>query len=491
MTQNKEQLEQELLDLLTEQEYDLQYNKFNYLYPDTGKFKKEAYPVHWEYMQAGDRFMERALIAGNGTGKTWGVGSYEMTAHLTGKYPSDWEGRKFLNPIKAWCVGVSNAQVKRVMQGGLLGSMRDVGSGMIPKKLIVLPLRMKSGVADVVEVCYVRHVSGGLSECTFMSCEQDVKAFMGDSIDFAWMDEEPKNMSYYAETLARLRNPVRAGCISSTFTPLSGMSDVVLSFLPDGVIPEGGVHHSNPSKYVRNISVYDVPHLPADYVENIKRSYPAHELNARLYGIPSLGSGVIYPYPEDDIFIKPNIDIQPWWPTAYGFDVGWNKTAVVWISQDPKSKIYYVWSEHYVGETLPALHASAIKARGEWIQGAIDPASNGGSQRDGLTLFSEYENEGLHITVANNAVEAGILRTGQLMATSRLKIFSTCVNLRAEYRMYCRDEKGKIIKKRDHALDALRYGLMSFGDIASAAPDEDYKEYKPSYNTERDPITGY
>lgn len=488
--QNKEQLEAELLELLESQEHDLQYNKVKYLYPAEGKFKKDNYPVHIEYMNSGDKYMERALIAGNGTGKTWGVGSYEMYVHLTGLYPDWWEGRKFANAIKAWCVGVSNLEVKKVMQYGLLGSMNDVGSGMIPKDLIKIPLRMKSGVTDAVETFYVKHKSGGWSECTFMSCEQERKAFQGASIDFIWMDEEPKDISIYAECIARLRNPVRAGCISSTFTPLSGLSDVCLSFLPGGALPENGINPECPSKYVRNISVYDVPHLTAEYIENIKRAYPAHEMGARLYGLPSLGSGAIYPYPEDDIFINP-IEIQAWWPRAYGLDVGWNRTAAVWVAYDPDSKIYYTYSEHYVAETLPALHASAIKARGDWIAGAIDPASTGGSQIDGRALFDLYEQEGLLLALADNSIEAGILKLGQLLATGRMKVFTTCQNLRTEYRIYRRDEKGNIIKKKDHAMDAWRYIVMIFHDVACTEPDPDYQPYRESYSGDRDPITGY
>jgi hypothetical protein len=47
------------------------------------------------------------------------------------------------------------------------------------------------------------------------------------------------------------------------------------------------------------------------------------------------------------------------------------------------------------------------------------------------------------------------------MATGRLKIFKSLSNLRDEFRIYRRDEKGKIEKEDDHAMDAMRYLVMS------------------------------
>lgn len=42
-----------------------------------------------------------------------------------------------------------------------------------------------------------------------------------------------------------------------------------------------------------------------------------------------------------------------------------------------------------------------------------------------------------------------------------IKVFSTLHNWLSEFRIYRRDEHGKIIKKKDHAMDATRYLVMS------------------------------
>jgi len=188
-----------------------------------------------------------------------------------------------------------------------------------------------------------------------------------------------------------------------------------------------------------------------------------------MKGIPSLGAGAIYPIPEDDVFIDP-IKLPEFYPRGYGLDVGWNKTAAVWGAWDRDNDIIYAYSEHYRGQAEPPVHASAIKARGSWIHGAIDPASRGGSQANGVKLLSLYEKNGLHLEMANNAVEAGILEVYQRLSEGRLKIFNTLEATKKEYRIYRRNEKGLIVKQNDHAMDALRYLVMTIQDIAKTRP---------------------
>src|SRR6516162_8297821 len=43
-------------------------------------------------------------------------------------------------------------------------------------------------------------------------------------------------------------------------------------------------------------------------------------------------------------------------------------------ARDPASGMVYLYSEHYQGQGEPSSHAQAIRARGDWILGVIDPA---------------------------------------------------------------------------------------------------------------------
>jgi phage terminase large subunit-like protein len=462
MTDNKEEehqtpeekLKLEILELMGKKEEYLRYHKMENIFPDTGIFARELYPKHLEFMDAGSKYRQRAIIAANRTGKTL-MGAYEMTLHLTGLYPHWWKGKTFHKPIEAWAASVNNQTTKDVMQKELVGKINDMGSGMIPKDLIGSTSR-KSGVVDALETVYVKHVSGGWSEITFKSYEQGRDAFQGTKKQVIWLDEEPKDPSIYTECLTRTMDKFDPGSIYCTFTPLFGLSDVVLTFLDGGRFPEGGVSPSNPHKFVVNVTWDDVPHLSEEQKEEILASYSKHERAARSEGVPSLGSGAIYPFLEKDITC-PRTEIHPWWPRAYGFDVGWRRTAAIWGAVNPDTGVVYLYSEHYMGEVAPAIHASAIKARGEWIQGVIDPGSHGSSQASGEQLFDLYEAEGLHIENATNDVEPGIMRVYQMFETGQLKIMDDLYNTLSEIRVYRRDEKGKIVKKNDHLMDALRY----------------------------------
>ena len=56
-------------------------------------------------------------------------------------------------------------------------------------------------------------------------------------MDIIWLDEEPP-MSIYAECL--LRTMVSNGLILLTFTPLLGLTELVLLFLPGGKLSKEG-----------------------------------------------------------------------------------------------------------------------------------------------------------------------------------------------------------------------------------------------------------
>jgi hypothetical protein len=105
------------------------------------------------------------------------------------------------------------------------------------------------------------------------------------------------------------------------------------------------------------------------------------------------------------------------------------------------------------------------------MNGVIDPASRGRGQRDGEQLYENYIELGLRITKAENGVEAGLFDVWQRLSTGRLKVFKTMQHWLAEYRLYRRDEKGAIVKKDDHLMDATRYYVVSGIHVGAVAPD--------------------
>ncbi|UYN96593.1 MAG: hypothetical protein KIT25_06575 [Enhydrobacter sp.] len=210
----------------------------------------------------------------------------------------------------------------------------------------------------------------------------------------------------------------------------------------------------------------DALHLSPKEREVLWAEVPPHQRDARARGVPQLGSGAIYPIAENDIVVEP-FELPRWWPRAYGLDVGWNRTAAVWGAHDRDSDCLYLYSEHSRGHAEPAAHAAAVRSRGAWMTGAIDPASRGRNQSDGLQLLQRYVELGLSLVPAANGVDAGLLAVWDRLATGRLKVFASLRHWLDEFRLYRRDEKGTVVKVDDHLMDATRYLVVTGLDVAA------------------------
>jgi phage terminase large subunit-like protein len=421
---------------------------FRTLFSDGGPLRRELYPKHIEFFAAGAQYNERLFMAANRVGKTV-AGAFETTCHLTGLYPSWWQGRRFEDATDGWACGTNSQTTRDVVESVLLG--KSPGLGMIPAEVIVKTSAGR-GAAGSVEIVRVRHVSGKISKLGLKSYEQGRRSFEGEAKDFIWCDEEPP-MDVYIEMLYRLLTT--KGLIWTTFTPLLGLSEVVTAFLETE-------NESRGSKHYIQAGWKDVPHLDEEDRRKLTANTPLYQVKARTEGEPTLGAGAVYPISESDIVV-PVRAIPENWPRAYGMDVGWNRTAVVWGACDPGNGVIYLYSEHYQGQGEPDSHAQAIRARGVWIPGVIDPACLGSSQIDGRTLMQMYSGLGLTLRPAVNAVEAGINEVWNLLVSGRLKVMANLSNCLNEFRRYHRDDKGsgKIVKQADHLMDAMRYLIVS------------------------------
>lgn len=451
----------ELLQLLEEKQRRISRRKIYTYYPDEGPLRRELYHKHLRFFEAGAKYRQRLMLAANRVGKTEGVGLYELVWHLTGDYPEWWTGRRFDRHVKAWAAGDTGKTVREILQAKLLGPVGQWGTGLVPGDTIERISR-GAGVADSVDSIYVRSKFGGLSQLTLKSYDQRRESFQGTEQDVILLDEEPP-MDIYTECL--LRTMTNNGMLMLTFTPLMGMSEVVLAFLPGGQIEE----RSDGSKFVVMATWDDAPHLDEDVKKELWNSIPPFQRDARSKGVPQLGAGAIYPVPESDIVI-PDFDIPAHWPRVYGMDVGWNRTAAVWGAIDRETNTTYLYSEHYRGQAEPIIHADSIKGRGEWIPGVIDPASRGRNQKDGDQLLQQYTELGLELQTAINAREAGLYAVWQRMSGGKLKVFKSLGNWLSEFRLYRRDEKGNVVKENDHLMDATRYLVVSGLQVATTEP---------------------
>ena len=93
--------------------------------------------------------------------------------------------------------------------------------------------------ADAVDFVEIKHASGGMSRLVFKSYDQGRESFQASKVDVGLMDEEPP-LHIYTEMLTRTLSTVPGepnGLVLCAFTPLKGISETVLRFLPGGAYP--------------------------------------------------------------------------------------------------------------------------------------------------------------------------------------------------------------------------------------------------------------
>jgi hypothetical protein len=73
---------------------------------------------------------------------------------------------------------------------------------------------------------------------------------------------------------------------------------------------------------------------------------------------------------------------------------------------------------------------------------------------------------GLDLELPDKAVEAGIQRVWEAMSAGKFKVFASCGPWFEEFRLYRRDEKGRVVKQNDHLMDSSRYLVVSGMDRA-------------------------
>lgn len=438
-------------------------------------YKKQA-----EFHTAGARYRERLLMAGNQLGKTYAAGN-EVTFHVTGMYPDDWKGKRFTKNVRGWVGSVTSELTRDGAQRILLGPVGQWGTGCIPKELIV-DIKRARGVPDAVETILVRHINGDISQITFKSYKDGREAWQAETLDFIWYDEEPPE-DIYTEGVTRTNNT--KGVVFLTFTPLLGMSNVVMRFYEK----VGGKPH--PDRHITNMTIHDVEHYSEEQKTQIIAAYPAHEREARALGIPMLGSGRIFPIAEEVLKEPPLQELPKNWKQIIGMDFGWDHpTAAVRLLYDEPNDCIHVVSAYRQSEATPLIHAAAIKPWGDWIpvawpHDALQHDKSGEQYRKlysdhGLAMLSEHASYG---DKRGNGVEEGLMDILQRMQTGRFKVDATLSQWWEEFRMYHRKD-GKIVKERDDLMSATRYAVMMIRHAipAEQAPRRPDRYARSGYN---------
>ncbi len=386
------------------------------------------------------------------------AGAAEAAIHATGRYPDWWKGRRFPHPTRGWVASTTSETTRDNAQRLMLGEAEPFGTGMIPAEDIIDVTRAR-GIAGAVDFVKVRNQSGGVSHVKFKAYEQGWEKFQSDTIHWAWLDEEPPDERLYSETLTRMN--ATGGLIWITFTPLLGMTKISHWFYPEP---------TTKARALVQMTIDDTPHyleLSDEARKAMIDKYEPWEREARLKGIPMLGSGRVFPVADSQIAVK-SFEIPDYWPELGGIDFGGgdHPTAAVRMAWDRDADCIYITACHKEHEATPALFASTLR---HWDRNLTFAWPHDGWQQDRSsmkTMADLYRAEGIRMLHTHaqfqdggNGLEAGIAEMLQRMKSGRWKVFDHLQPWFDEFHVYHR-EQGKIVKNRDDLLCASRYAMM-------------------------------
>lgn len=232
-------------------------------------------------------------------------------------------------------------------------------------------------------------------------------------------------------------------------------------------------------------------HLPDGYVQSMMQTWSEERIQREIMGSFDAFEGMVYHEFRRDVHVVQPFVIPKEWTRIVGIDHGHrNPAAWVWGAVDYDENIY-IYREFYEREWLIEEICKTGKAgkpsaggqcKGEKIEGAfIDPSTRARRGKDGLSdwdWYRDYLPSDFPLLGANNEKTAGIDRVKSYLKLDpqtkkpKLFMFNTCSNLIDEmskyrYRELTTSQQGKVNEKEepqkvdDHAVDALRYLLMS------------------------------
>ncbi len=395
----------------------------------------------------------RWVFGGNRSGKTE-CGAVESVWLARGIHPYR-ENRK---NVFGWVVSVSQQVQRDVAQKKILHylSKRDIVD------IIMCSGRKDCPENGVIDQLIVKNELGGTSIIGFKSCDQGREKFQGASLDFVWFDEEPPK-DVYDECQMRLLD--KCGTTFGTMTPLKG-----LTFIYDEIYMN--CNHSKEVWY-EFMEWADNPYLNAKEVEKLSATLSKDLLDTRRYGKFKAGSGMVYGEFDENVHVlKEPFPIPFDWQDSLSIDPGLNNPlSCHFYAVDYDGNIYVV-AEHYEAEKTVDYHAKKIKEIAEslnWharsdgrLEALIDSAANQKTLASSKSVTELFFEHGISCNPKVNKDKfAGIARVKEYFAMNKIFIFPCCENLIREIKSYRWGEGDIPVKKDDHALDELRYFIMS------------------------------
>lgn len=395
----------------------------------------------------------RWVFGGNRSGKTE-CGAVETVWLARGIHPY----RQNRKNVFGWVVSLTQQVQRDVAQKKILSYLSSAD---------IVDAVMVSGRRDsldngVIDQLFVKNAFGGVSVIGFKSCDQGREKFQGASLDFVWFDEEPPK-DVYDECKMRLLD--KRGCMFGTMTPLKGMT-----FIYDEIYLNSC---NSPDVWYEFMEWGDNPYLNPEEVKKMTESLPKDVLDSRRYGRFKAESGMVYPeFDEQKHVLDTPFPIPYDWQDVISIDPGLNNPLSCHFYAVDYDDNVYVVAESYQAEKTVEYHAEQIKKIADelgWhrrpdgrIEALIDSAANQTTLASSKSVTQLFFEHGIACNPKVNKEKfVGIARVKEYFAADKIKIFPCCKNLIRELKNYRWGVGDVPIKKDDHALDELRYYIMS------------------------------
>ncbi len=394
----------------------------------------------------------RWVFGGNRSGKTE-CGAVEVIYMARGIHPY----RKNKKDVFGWVVSLSQQVQRDVAQSKILKYLNSdwiVDVTMLSGKKDSL----SSGIIDQIKI---KNVVDGISTIGFKSCDQGREKFQGSSLDFVWFDEEPPK-DIYDECKMRVLD--KRGDIFGTMTPLKG-----LTFIYDEIFLNS---YSSKEVWYEFIEWADNPFLNKREIKALSSTMSERELLSRRYGEFNSDFGRVYTEFDENVHVIQPFDVPYDWQDTISIDPGLkNPLSCHFYAVDYDGNVYVV-AEHYESGLDVFEHSNKIKKicnQINWrtdfngkINALIDSAANQKTLAYSKSVAELFYENGINVnTNVNKDLFSGINRVKSYFKSNKLFIFKNCVNLIRELKGYRWGNGDSPIKKDDHALDELRYYVMT------------------------------
>lgn len=400
----------------------------------------------------------RWVFGGNRSGKSQ-CGAAEVVWLARGNHPY----KEVKTAQDGWVVSLSMQVQRDVAQEKILSFLNTDWI----EKIVMLKGRSDSPFDGVIDYILVKNVFGTISRIGFKSCDQGREKFQGTSLDFVWFDEEPP-YDIYIECKMRVLD--REGQIFGTMTPLKGLtwvySEIYLNEKQDDEV------------WCLFMEWADNPYLKKEEILQLEKTLSSEELDSRRYGKFVCNSGMVYSEFDENVHVVEPFSVPPDWFDKISIDPGLhNPLSAHWYAVDFDGNVWVI-AEHYFSSHTVEWHSEKIKekckelnwpTKNGYIEALIDSAANQKTLAINKSVAELFYENGIRVnTNVNKDLFSGISKVKSYLKSvdgrSKLFIFKNCVNMIREFKGYWWGERDVPIKKDDHALDELRYYIMSRPD---------------------------